>query len=245
MSSALKMEAKRSSETSVYNRPTWRHILEDCIIRSHCSKNRKSYTILWLLVSSTACHAVKPSSAAQDQIFVTVSCKFVAVGPLCYEVMGWSFTSAASPRQQSFSGTSPAGVLTIFYWIWDSPNLEVQFPVFISRRNRVAQLYSRHCSLFLVSYYSQSSSRGIWTCLCEKQHTQAYLVWLCSFCTDCMCTQHLRCSRQWIGTYFTVATFSWCNCTLPHYRRDHTPVNSYLTHFILICLFGWEGISII
>jgi hypothetical protein len=31
-SSTLKMETRRSSETSVYNKPTWRHIPEDGIL---------------------------------------------------------------------------------------------------------------------------------------------------------------------------------------------------------------------
>jgi hypothetical protein len=40
---------------------------------------------------------------------------------------------------------SPTGFMSIFYCIyfWDSPNLEGQIPVFISPRNRVAQLYPR------------------------------------------------------------------------------------------------------
>jgi hypothetical protein len=39
---------------------------------------------------------------------------------------------------------------TIFYCpIWDSPNLEGQVPVFISPRNRVAQLYPGHWVPFL------------------------------------------------------------------------------------------------
>jgi hypothetical protein len=46
--------------------------------------------------------------------------------------------------EQSLLIWSPAELTTIFYClIWDSPNLEGQFPVFISPRNRVAQLYSR------------------------------------------------------------------------------------------------------
>jgi hypothetical protein len=43
-SSTLKMEAIRSSETSVYTISTWRHILEDGIIHSHRRENLKSYT---------------------------------------------------------------------------------------------------------------------------------------------------------------------------------------------------------
>jgi hypothetical protein len=46
--------------------------------------------------------------------------------------------------EHSLLGRSPAELTTIFYClIWDSPNLEGQVPVFISPRNRVAQLYPR------------------------------------------------------------------------------------------------------
>jgi hypothetical protein len=46
--------------------------------------------------------------------------------------------------EQLFLSWSPAELTTIFYClIWDSPNLEDLVPVFISPRNRVAQLYPR------------------------------------------------------------------------------------------------------
>jgi hypothetical protein len=46
--------------------------------------------------------------------------------------------------------------------IRDSPNLEGQIPVFISRRNRVAQLYPRALgSLFVTSYDAQGYLGGI------------------------------------------------------------------------------------
>jgi hypothetical protein len=37
------MEATRFSETSVYNKPTRRHIPEDGILHSHCLENLKFY----------------------------------------------------------------------------------------------------------------------------------------------------------------------------------------------------------
>jgi hypothetical protein len=50
--------------------------------------------------------------------------------------------------------------------IRDSPNLEGQAPVFISHRNRVAQLYPQALgSLFVASYYSQGYGGGMRTCL--------------------------------------------------------------------------------
>jgi hypothetical protein len=59
--------------------------------------------------------------------------------------------------EQSLLGRSPAELTAIFYClIWDSSNLESQVPVFISPRNRVAQLYPRALgSLFVASYNSQ------------------------------------------------------------------------------------------
>jgi hypothetical protein len=44
MSSLLNMEATRSCETSVYNKPTRRHVPEDGILHSHRRENLKSYT---------------------------------------------------------------------------------------------------------------------------------------------------------------------------------------------------------
>jgi hypothetical protein len=45
ISSTLKMEAIRSSETSVNKIPTWRHIPENGILHSHRRKNLKSHNI--------------------------------------------------------------------------------------------------------------------------------------------------------------------------------------------------------
>jgi hypothetical protein len=46
-----------------------------------------------------------------------------------------------SSTVQSFSGPSPAGLMTILSQIRESPNLENQVPVFISPRKKTAQLY--------------------------------------------------------------------------------------------------------
>jgi hypothetical protein len=65
---------------------------------------------------------------------------------------------------QSHSGLSPAGLKTIFYSsnFLDSPNLEGQAPVFISPRNRVAQIYPQALgSLSVASYDSQGYGGGI------------------------------------------------------------------------------------
>jgi hypothetical protein len=68
-----------------------------------------------------------------------------------------------SYNSQSLSGPSPAELTTIFYClIRDSLNLEGHVPVFISPRNRVAQLYPRALgSLSVVFYDTQGYSRGI------------------------------------------------------------------------------------
>jgi hypothetical protein len=47
--STLKMEAIRSSETSVHTRLKWRHIPEDGILHSHCRENLKSYIIFYVI----------------------------------------------------------------------------------------------------------------------------------------------------------------------------------------------------
>jgi hypothetical protein len=58
---------------------------------------------------------------------------------------GWvcSFQLLLAITSTIFLGLSPAGLMSIFYYLYflDSPNPEVQ--VFISPRNRVAQLYPR------------------------------------------------------------------------------------------------------
>jgi hypothetical protein len=89
--------------------------------------------------------------------FVDVRC------PLWREVglavFSWCFTSAA----QTFSGLSPAGLITTFHCFsfWDSPNLEGQVLAFISPKNRVAQLYPQHLvcliHLHIIAWYIYSS----------------------------------------------------------------------------------------
>jgi hypothetical protein len=71
---------------------------------------------------------------------------FVDVGRPLWREVGSVLSSfcRASPAQP-FSDLSPTGLMSIVYclYFWDSPNLEGQVPVFISPRNRVAQLYPR------------------------------------------------------------------------------------------------------
>jgi hypothetical protein len=54
----------------------------------------------------------------------------------------------------------------LLYQIRDFPNLESQVPIFISPRNRMAELYPQALgSLFVVSYDSQDYGGGIRICL--------------------------------------------------------------------------------
>jgi hypothetical protein len=70
--------------------------------------------------------------------------------------MGLSFRTVAGPRQRSNSRVRvPRGHIPLWQ-IQHSPNLEDQVPVFISPRNRVAQLYPEALgSRFVASYDSQ------------------------------------------------------------------------------------------
>jgi hypothetical protein len=113
----------------------------------------------WLSVSQ---YALVSSTLRDLQPDIT-SCRYVAVlfvwGALSDERTGLQFAV------QSLNAPSRAELETILYClIWDSPNLEGQVPVFISPRNRVAQLYPRALgSLYAVSYDSRGYSGGILT----------------------------------------------------------------------------------
>jgi hypothetical protein len=88
--------------------------------------------------------------------------------PLWREDGSVVYSCCWSSPEQSFSGPSPAGLMTIFYSLrFDSPpKLEGQVPVFISPRNRVTQLYPQaQVSLFVAFYDSQVYSGGIRTSL--------------------------------------------------------------------------------
>jgi hypothetical protein len=74
-----------------------------------------------------------------------------------------SFTIAADPRQSSHSQVRVRGAhdYILLSPVRDFFNLEGQVPVFISPRNRVAQLYPQAVgSLFVASYDSQGLNGG-------------------------------------------------------------------------------------
>jgi hypothetical protein len=128
-------------------------------------------------VSRPVCPGVRHPSGTRDQFFFLFEISFRQLW-LCY------FAAPSLTRErdcnllyncfwtlpeQSLLGRSPAELQAIFNClIWDSPNLEGQVPVFISRRNGVAQLYLRALgSLFVASYDSQGfgESTSILICL--------------------------------------------------------------------------------
>jgi hypothetical protein len=64
--------------------------------------------------------------------------------PLWREVGSVLFSFCRTSPAQPFSDLRPMGLMSIVYclYFWDSPNQEGQVPVFISHRNRVAQIPS-------------------------------------------------------------------------------------------------------
>jgi hypothetical protein len=119
--------------------------------------------MLWPTVSRPFCLGIKhPSGAPRPDFY---SCQRVVCllmwGVLSNERTGHSFTIAADPRQRILWSESR--------WtcghIWmsefrDSYNLKGQVPVFISPRNRLAQLYSRALDSHLVPPYDSQGYGG-------------------------------------------------------------------------------------
>jgi hypothetical protein len=128
-------------------------------------------------LSRPVCHGVGLPSGAHDQIFGFCLCGFLEVGrPLWREDGSVIYYCCcwASPAQ-SLSGLSLAGLNTLFHCssFLDSPILEDQVPVFISLRNRVAQLYPQELgSLFIASYNSQGYGGGILSHLHTRKEMQ-------------------------------------------------------------------------
>jgi hypothetical protein len=124
-------------------------------------------------VSRPVCLGVRRPSGTFDQFFFLLEipfrhllvCYFVASSLTRGRVCNLLSNCFCALPEQSLLGRSPSELTTIFYCLfWDSPNLEGQVPVFISPRNRVAQLYPWALgSLFVASYDSQGSRGDILT----------------------------------------------------------------------------------
>jgi hypothetical protein len=84
-------------------------------------------------------------------------------GPLWREVGSVVFSFCRALSAQPLSGPSPTGLKSIIYclYFWDSSNLKGQIPVFISPRNRLAQLYPRGQSQSHVTTEGQSVSQSV------------------------------------------------------------------------------------
>jgi hypothetical protein len=111
---------------------------------------------LWPTVSRPVCLGVRRPSGTREQFFFLLEISFRQLR-VCYFVAP-SLTRGRTLPEQSLLGRSPVELTAIFYClIWDSL-------VFISPRNRVAQLYPRALgSLFAAFYDSQGCGGGILT----------------------------------------------------------------------------------
>jgi hypothetical protein len=103
-----------------------------------------------------------------DFCFLSDDCGFLDVWRPLWREDGsviYLYNCFWSLPEQSLLGRSPAELTTIFYHlIWDSPNLEGQVPVFISPRNRVAQLYPQALECYICIYIFRSRKPRIRSC---------------------------------------------------------------------------------
>jgi hypothetical protein len=161
-------------------------LIWDCVPSSSPLTTRRDYgggiltrlhTVYWLTevevnlrptVSRSVCLGVRRPSGTCDRFFFLLKfsfkhlrvCYFVAPSLTRGRVCNLLYNCFWALPEQSLSGLSPAELTTIFYClIWESPNLEDQVPVFISPRNRVAQLYPRALGSLYVAFYDSQGLR--------------------------------------------------------------------------------------
>jgi hypothetical protein len=175
-------------------------------------------------VSRPICLCVKHPTGAQDRIFVIVrQLRVVIWGTLSDCRTGLSFTIAAGLRQCSHSRVRPHGSHDhiLLSQIRDSPNQEGKVSVFISSRNRVAQLHTQALGFppvkTLLNSYSPGTDR--------TENTISLLQCNCCLATadvfHCSIRSHphgLRRKRNFSVVYGAVTTpqfLLWAN--MPHY----------------------------
>jgi hypothetical protein len=184
------------------------------------------------------------------------------------ERMGLSFTIAAGPCQRSHSQArilrTHDHILLSQIWDYHCPNLEGQVPIFISPRNKVAQLYSKELgSIFVASYNSQGYGGGIWPCLHMGWDSSVVLQALyLSLCCGLMrkhCPQQFNfCMHTWtsgIGAWCylvmdALATFPWFLLgIMSYYLIISFYINmfvnyKYLLHFEIMLIYQhWNFVS--
>jgi hypothetical protein len=147
--------------------PNWTNSLPTAKL-THKSKSKSKICYGWQSVIQSVLVSSSVWNPRPDFWYCqTVSCLWCGVpyltrGQVCHLQLLLALASAVILWSESH-GTHDHILLS---QIWLIPNLEGQVPVFISLRNRVAQLYPQALgSLFVTSYNSEGYGGGIPTCL--------------------------------------------------------------------------------
>jgi hypothetical protein len=144
---------------------TFFNINSDVILLSVLSTDRSRRYFTIHSVSQSVCIGVEPTLwLVTRYYFLSEDCCLKVAVLFLWDALSDERTDLQFPMQ-SLSGPSRIESMTILYLlIWDSPNLEGQVPVFISPRNRLAQLYPRVLgSIYVASNDSQGYGGGILT----------------------------------------------------------------------------------